>query len=123
MDFQSIMNKLSDLAQTGVSKGRELAEIGKLKLANVSEEDTMRKVYIQIGKLCYEKGCTCDDPSYAGLCARIAASKEKIAYNNEKIADIKAASDIADADIDDLIQADVAPEDDCSCGCDEHKED
>ena len=39
------------------------------------------------------------EPAYAALCAKIVESKERIAYNDERITDIKSAANLADADI------------------------
>ena len=42
-DLEALKDKAKDLAQTGVSKSKQLGEIAKLNLANVGEEDTIRK--------------------------------------------------------------------------------
>lgn len=96
MDFENIVGRVTDLAQAGAAKARELAEIAKLKVTNASEEDTIRKAYIEIGKLYYsERGLSPEAP-YAALCEKITASREKIEYNKQKIEDIKAANNMAD---------------------------
>jgi len=94
MAFEDIMNRVTDLAQAGAAKAREMAEIGKLKVNNAAEEDTIRKAYLEIGKLYYAERAMAPEAPYAALCERITASKEKIEYNNQKIADIKAANNI-----------------------------
>lgn len=102
MTFEEIKGQVTDLAQAGVAKTRELAEIAKLKLNNTAEEDTIRKAYTEIGKQYYEAHAAEPEDVFAALCAKITASKEKIEYNKQKIADIKAAGNIqeeaADAD-------------------------
>lgn len=105
MSFEDIMSRVTDLAQAGAAKAREIAEIGKLKVSNAAEEDTIRKAYIEIGKLYYAERALAPEAPYAALCAKVTASKEKIEYNNQKIADIKAANNIADEEV-----ADVEPE-------------
>lgn len=105
MAFEDIMNRVTDLAQAGAAKAREIAEIGKLKVNNAAEEDAIRKAYIELGKLYYAERALAPEAPYAALCAKVTASKEKIEYNNQKIADIKAANDIKDEEV-----ADVAPE-------------
>lgn len=102
MAFEDIMNRVTDLAQAGAAKARELAEIGKLKVNNAAEEDAIRKAYLEIGKLYYAERALAPEAPYASLCAKIAASKEKIEYNNQKIADIKAANDIKDEEVVDI---------------------
>ncbi|MEG1577261.1 MAG: serine proteinase [Oscillospiraceae bacterium] len=100
---QSGVSMVSELTQTGVAKAKEMTEIGKLKISNSNEEDAIRKAYTEIGRLYYaERGMAPESP-YAALCEKVTASKEKIAYNSEKISDIKEANDIKDADLEDLI--------------------
>lgn len=99
MAFEDIMSRVTDLAQAGAAKAREVAEIGKLKVNNAAEEDTIRKAYIEIGKLYYAERAMAPEAPYAALCEKITAAKEKIEYNNQKIADIKAAGNIQDDDI------------------------
>ena len=99
MDFDNIMSRVTDLAQAGAAKAKELAEIAKLKVNNASEEDAIRKAYLEIGKRYYaERGMAPEEP-YAFLCEKITASKEKIACNKQKIADIKAANNLSDEEV------------------------
>ena len=106
MDFENIMGRVTDLAQAGAAKAREIAEIGKLKVNNATEEDAIRKAYIEIGKLYYAEHGMAPEAAYAALCEKITASKEKIEYNKQKINDIKAAGNI----LDDEVPADVVVE-------------
>ena len=99
MDFENIMGRVTDLAQAGAAKAKELAEIAKLKVNSATEEDAIRKAYIEIGKLYYAERGMAPDASYAALCEKITASKEKIAYNKQKIADIKAANNLSDEEV------------------------
>ena len=99
MDFENIVGRVSDLAQAGAAKAKELAEIAKLKVANVSEEDAIRRAYIEIGKLYYSEYGLSPETPYAAFCEKITASKEKIAYNKQKIADIKAANNVTDEEV------------------------
>ncbi len=99
MDFENIMGRVTDLAQAGAAKAKELAEIAKLKVNNAAEEDAIRKAYIEIGKLYYAERGMAPEASYAVLCEKVTASKEKIAYNKQKIADIKAAGNLSDEEV------------------------
>lgn len=99
MDFDAIMSRVSEVAQSGVAKAKDLAEIAKLKVNNAAEQDTIRKAYTEIGKLYVAQHGVDPDPEFAALCAKIAECKERVVYNNERIADIKSADGITDADI------------------------
>ena len=93
-----LADKAKDLADTGVSKAKELSEISKLKVQNANERDAMRKAYLEIGKRYYADHGTGEGP-YADLCARISDSQAKIDYNNERIADMKAAGGLSDEEV------------------------
>ena len=99
MDFEALKSKVTEMAQSGVSKAKEMVEIGKLKVNNATEADAIRKAYAEIGKLYFDQHGMDAEPTYAALCAKIVESKERIAYNDERITDIKSAANLADADI------------------------
>ena len=77
--------------------------MAKLNIANSTEEDNIRKAYIELGKLYYAERGMAPEGAYAALCERITASKQKIEENRAKISEIKAANDVSD--------------DVCGCGC------
>ena len=108
-DFDSIKDKAKDLAQTGVSKSKQIGEIAKLNLANVGEEDAIKKAYIEIGKLYYaERGMT-PEPAYSALCEKITASKINIEENKARIAELKSEGNVSDAEVS-PVENDVPPE-------------
>ena len=74
-------------------RAKRLAEIAKLKTANLGEEDTIKKAYIELGKLYYaEKGAS-PDGAYVAACERIDAARAAIETNNDRIAELKTAGD------------------------------
>ena len=120
-DFESLKTKVTELTSTGVAKAKELTntgvakakeltEIGKLKVQNVSEQDEIRKAYLAIGKLYYEQRGAAPDAGFEELCGKIADSMAKIEYNNERIADMKAAGNLSDEDVDEIEVDENAPE-------------
>lgn len=98
-DFDSIKDKAKDLAQTGVSKSKQLGEIAKLNLANVGEEDTIKKAYIEIGKLYYAERGMAPEAAYAALCEKITAAKVNIEENKNRVEELKSEGSIVDAAI------------------------
>lgn len=110
IDFESLKAKAMELTNTGMAKAKELTEISKLKMQNISEQDEMRKAYMELGKLYYEQHADAPEEGYAELCAKVAEAKAKIAYNNERIADMKAAGNLSDEDVQDVPGDDNAPE-------------
>lgn len=104
------VSKAKELTNTGVAKARELSEIGKLKVQNVSEQDEIRKAYLAMGKLYFEQHGDAPGEGYADYCKQVADSQAKIAYNNERIADIKAAGNLSDEDVAEVEVDDNTPE-------------
>ena len=120
--FDNLKEKVSDLAQAGVAKSKQLAEITKLKAANMAEQDAIKKAYLEIGKLYYAEKGTTPEGGYAAACEKITAAKANIAANNAKIETLKdgdeeVAAAAADAVIveevpaDEVVVEDVAAED------------
>ena len=96
IDLDALKEKAVDLAQAGVAKSKVLAEIAKLKAANMSEEDAIKKAYIELGKLYYAERGAAPEAAYVSGCERIAASKAAIEANNARIAELKAQEDADD---------------------------
>lgn len=90
-----LKDKTKDLAQAGVAQSKRLAEIAKLKAANLSEEDAIKKAYIEIGKLYYAEKCAQPEEGYAAACEKITAAKAAIEVNNARIAELKEPGDEA----------------------------
>ena len=97
--FDELKAKALDLAQAGAAKAKELTDIAKLNIANSSEEDAIRKAYIDLGKLYYAERGMAPEGAYVTLCEKITVSKQKIEENKTKISDMKAAGNIDDDDI------------------------
>lgn len=91
--FENLKDKAADLAQAGVAQSKRLAEIAKLKTANMAEEDTIKKAYVEIGKLYYAEQGAAPDGAYAAACEKITASKAAIEANNDRIAELKQSGD------------------------------
>lgn len=97
-NLDSLKDRAMDLAQTGVAKSKQLAEIAKLKTANLGEEDAIRKAYIEIGKLYYAERGMAPEAAYEALCQKITAAKVNIEENKSRIEEIKTEGNIVDAE-------------------------
>ena len=91
--FDNFKEKATDLAQAGVAQSKLLAEIAKLKTANMGEEDTIKKAYIELGKLYYAEKGAAPEAAYAASCEKITAAKAAIEANNDRIAELKSSAD------------------------------
>ena len=112
IDFDRLKERAGELAQAGVAKAREitdagmakakqLTEIVKLKMQSSSERDSIRRAYLELGKLYYAERGSAPEPGYADLCQKVTNAMAKIEYNNERIADIKAAGHLTDEEVED----------------------
>lgn len=100
MNFlDNLKDEAKDLAQTGVAMSKQVAEIAKLKIANLTEEDAIKKAYIEIGKLYYAERGMAPEAAYAALCERITTSKVTIEENKTRIEELKSDGDIQDVDV------------------------
>ena len=90
--FEDLKGKATDLVQSGVAKSMQLAEIAKLKTANMGEEDTIKTAYIELGKLYYAENGAVAGGAYAAACERITAAKAAIETNNDRITQLKATA-------------------------------
>ena len=124
IDFESLKDKAVVLAQSGVTKARELTEtgiakeiteIGKLKVNNSTEQEAIRKAYSELGKLYYAERGSAPEAAYADACQRITDAMARISYNNERIADIKAAGQFTDAEVDAVEAEEAFQEESCCC--------
>ena len=78
-------------------------------------KEAIRKAYSELGKLYYAERASAPEPAYADICQRITDAMARISYNNERIADIKAAGQITDEEADTVEAEAVCGEDAPSC--------
>ena len=101
--------KTTDLAQAGVAQSKRLAEIAKLKLSNMGEEDTIKKAYIELGKLYYAEHGSAPDGAYASACEKITAARAAIETNNDRIAQLKSSVDEEDEEPEEAVYVPAEP--------------
>ena len=114
LNLNDLKDRMTDLAQSGVAKSKQLAEIAKLKTNNMSEEDAIKKAYLEIGKLYYAERGMAPEGAYVALCEKITTAKTNIEANNARIAEMKEKEDLGDIDF----EAEEAAEAPC-CECTE----
>ena len=122
MDFiNDLQERATDLAQSVVATSKRLEEIAKLKASNMAEEDTIKKAYVELGKLYYAEHGTTPDGAYAAACEKITAARAAIETNNDRIAELKATAEAEGEIIDvtpetaeepenEVTEADIVPE-------------
>ena len=107
--LDELRDRAMDLGRAGVAKSKQLAEITRLSLNNASEEDAIKKAYVEIGKLYYAELGMAPEAAYVSLCEKITAAKINIEENKARIAELKAESGVSDADVP-PVKTDVPPE-------------
>jgi len=103
-----LKDKATDLAQTGAAESKRLAEIAKLKSANMGEENAIKKAYAEIGKLYYEMMGAAPGEEFAAACEKITAAKAAIEANNDRIAELKVKEEsVAEAEVEVVAEAEA----------------
>ena len=117
--FDNLKEKATDLAQAGVAQSKRVAEIAKLKAANLGEEDNIKKAYVEIGKLYYAERGLSPEGAYAAACEKVTAAKAAIEANNDRIAELKV--DTGDAEV--VAEAQAVVVDDAEATADDFADD
>ena len=87
--FEEFKMRAAELAQAGVAKSKVLAEIAKLKAANLSEKEVIHKAYLEMGRMYYAENRSNPNAAYADHCARVTGARAAIRDNNAKITKLK----------------------------------
>ena len=108
--FDDLREKVTDLAQSGVAKSKQLAEIAKLKTSNMGEEDTIKKAYLELGRLYYAERGAAPEGAYAAACERVTAARATIESNKTRIDELKQPGDPEDDEPEEEDLFDAKPE-------------
>ena len=76
--FDDISKKVHDVARTVESKGREVADVARLKYRISEEERRADEIYKKIGKLFVERAGDRAKGTFAALIDEVRASEEKV---------------------------------------------
>ncbi len=89
--FDNLGKKLGDVAQNAAKKSSEMVEITKINMSIKSEEDSINKIYNEIGKHCFGKfeNGNESDSAIIEFCEKIKNHKANINGYEEKINEIK----------------------------------
>ncbi|MCD8143880.1 MAG: serine proteinase [Oscillospiraceae bacterium] len=102
--LEGLGHKVASVAQSGVNRSKQLAEIAKLRLDNLSEEDAIKKAYVEIGKLYYAEHGDAPEGAYVALCSRIAKAHDTIEANLAQISGLKQTAAVTEEDFADDLQ-------------------
>lgn len=87
--LDDVKDRAVDLAQSGIAKSAQVTEMAKLQINSATEQDTIKKLFIDIGKRYFEANQENPDLMYAESIEKIKKSKEKISANNLRIKELR----------------------------------
>ena len=84
--------------QHGVATATAAALMGMECEVFMGEEDTIKRAYIEIGKLYYAEKGLAPEGAYAAACEKITAARAAIEANNDRIAELRSAKEAEEAE-------------------------
>lgn len=109
----NVAGAASDVAKNAAKQTRNLASVGRLKLAITSEEDKMKKAYTELGRLFfrdYEAQTEADMEEYQPWIDKIADAKAQIARLNDEIVKVRTEEPAEEAPAEEIQEAAEAAE-------------
>lgn len=83
--FDNLGSKISNVGRQSVDKAKEIRDTSRLSIDIRSEENTVEKLYAEIGKLYYEEHKDDEKPKYGQILEITAALKKIHDLQNEKM--------------------------------------
>ena len=107
-----VADRSVSLAKTAGEKAKILGKITKLKTEIAMEKDTMRKTYVELGKMHYDKHRHNPDPDMAQAVADISLSHETVAAKQAQVDALKKELSDNDETVVEEVEEAVEKEDD-----------
>lgn len=106
-----VKERATGLAQTGLVKSTQVAEMTKLQLNIVSQEEAIKRSFYELGKRYYEQYGKNPEPAYEAACLKVDEGFKEIASYKARIKEIRNPDvfsiyepfDVVDVDMDDLL--------------------
>lgn len=102
-DWNLWKEKAKNLTMAGVSKAKELGEIARLNLDNISEEEKIKQAYLEIGMRYAALHEGAPEEGYEPMFARMEQAKATIRTNKETIARLKREGNISDEELEQIV--------------------
>ncbi len=83
------IEKVGDLAQTGIAKSAQVTEMAKLQINNATENENIKKQYMELGKTYYQQFGQFPEPRFQEACEKIKESRASIVKNNLRIKELR----------------------------------
>ena len=108
--FETLKNMLTDFAQVATRMTKSAAALTKANINILSEQDKLKKAYMELGKLYYRDYITGEEPDdaeYLPLCDAITEATQNIDNLRTTVQDIRSAKD--DDQTEEASEAEEAP--------------
>lgn len=102
-DWNLWKEKAKSLTLAGVNKAKELGEIARLNLDNISEEEKIKQAYVEIGMRYASLHEGAPEEGYEPMFARMEQAKATIRANKETIARIKREGNVSEEDLQQIV--------------------
>ena len=115
--FGIVADTTKDIASKTAEKAKCAARIAKLSMEINGEKDTIKKAYLEIGKLYYEMHRDDPDGFFAQLCDEVTVANANILSKEQEIAELKSGGSADDIEVE-FTQCceEEFHADDCCCG-------
>lgn len=87
--LEDVKDKAVDLAQAGLAKSSQVAEMAKLQINTATEQETIKKLYLQLGKRYYQEFSFDPGANYEEACVKITEAKQRINENTMRIKELR----------------------------------
>lgn len=104
-----LAQQAAELAQAGAVRSRQLASAAKLKANNLGEEDTIRKAYMEMGRIYFEKYGQNPEDDFSAACTTVIEAQAAIAANNALIEELMTKNE-PDVEVEITVEEDVEEE-------------
>lgn len=98
---------VKEIYNRGAERAKSYARAAKLSLEINGESEELRKVYAEIGKLCFEQNEAAPGELYAGLFAQAKELRERLRGKEEEIRAMRESFEAAQAEKDGGIEAEI----------------
>jgi len=102
-DWNEWKEKAVNLTRVGVNKAKEVGEITRLNLNNLSEEEKIKQAYTEIGERYVSLHQDAPEEGFEVLFQKVEQAKTNIKANKEAIARLKAEGNLKDEDIEPIV--------------------
>ena len=112
--FSQAAGTAKDLAVAAANKTKQVSRIAKLNMDIVSQKDTIKKAYAELGQLYYENHHDAPEGLLIQACQEIDVAKAAIEEMEAQIAQLKASGvedDVQDADFETVVDQTAAQAD------------